>query len=228
MMMEKLSKILTGLGIAVGVIAAGILIGWLGGKNPAPKAQPTAESPRSTGSTSANIAAPTGMKPPLQPSEKAVGENPSRSATLPPPSAAPANLITNWEDKVDDILGSENEETNKVKQLFELFPRVSEEGQTELAQHLSNLVDDQDYAPLGQLLENAKLPESVLDALMADALNRPNSIKLPLLLSVAQNPDHAKAAEAKDILELYLDEDYGADWSKWRQAMQEWLKENPD
>ena len=25
-----------------------------------------------------------------------------------------------------------------------------------------------------------------------------------------------------------LEEDYGDDWSKWRQAMQEWLKENPD
>jgi len=56
-----------------------------------------------------------------------------------------------------------------------------------------------------------QLPETVLDVLMADALNRPNGVKLPLLLEVAQNPDNAKAGEAKDLLELYLDGDYGSD-----------------
>jgi hypothetical protein len=129
---------------------------------------------------------------------------------------------------VDEILASEMDDTNKVKQLFEIFPRLPEDGQIEVAQHLSNLVPDESYAPLGKLLENAKLPEDVLDVLMADALNRPNSVKLPTLLDVAQNPDNSKAGEAKDLLELYLDEDYGADWSQWRQKLQAWLKENPD
>jgi hypothetical protein len=226
--MQKLSRILTALGIVAGIAAVGILIGWLGGKGPAPKIQPVAESPDPAASTPPGAAAPAGAKSPPQQSATVAAENPSSSAALTSAPVAPPNLITNWEDKVDDILGSENEETNKVKQLFELFPRLSEEGQTEVVQHLSNLVDDQDYAPLGQLLENAKSREPVLDVLMADVLNRPNSIKLPLLLDVAQNSDHAKAAEAKEILELYLDEDYGADWGKWQQAMQEWLKENPD
>ena len=38
----------------------------------------------------------------------------------------------------------------------------------------------------------------------------------------------AKAREAKDLLELFLEEDYGADWTKWQTKMDEWLKANPD
>ena len=61
---------------------------------------------------------------------------------------------------------------------FEMFPNLPEDGKEEVAQHLSNLVADEDYAPLGKLLTDATLPESVLDVLMADVLNRPNAVKL--------------------------------------------------
>ena len=115
-----------------------------------------------------------------------------------------------------------------MKQLLELFPRISGEGQVEVAQHLSNLVEDSDYESLQKLLLDPKLPEDVLDVLIADILNRPNGVKLPTLLDVARTPNHAKAEEAKDLLELYLEEDYGADWAKWQSSMEQWLKDNPD
>lgn len=135
---------------------------------------------------------------------------------------------TNWEEKIDDIVGSDEPDTNKVKQLFTLFPKLPEDGQEEAAQHLSNLVDDDDYAQLGDLLKNDKLPEGVLDELLADVLNRPNNLKLPLLLDVASDSNHAKKDEAKDLLELYLGEDYGSDWNSWGQHMTNWMQQNPD
>lgn len=223
--MQKLSKTLTVIGIVVVIIAVGILIGWLGGKGPAPKVQPPPERPAAVEPSPAHTAVPAVKPSAPQPGNAA--KNPPGSAT-PGPAHAAANVMTNWEDHVDEILGSEGDETNKVAQLFAMFPRLPEDGQTEVAQHLSNLVEDQDYRPLGQLLENGNLPESVLDVLMGDVLNRPNSVKLPVLLDIAQNPKHPEAGEAKDILELFLDEDYGNDWNQWRQAMQQWLKENPD
>ena len=125
-------------------------------------------------------------------------------------------------------MGGEGEDAGKVKQLLEMFPRLPEDGQVEVAQHLSNLVADQDYAPLGKLLAYPKLPEAVLDVLIADVLNRPNAVKLPLLLEVARTPQHPKAEEAKDLLELYLEEDYGADWNKWQAKMEQWIKDNPE
>jgi hypothetical protein len=158
------------------------------------------------------------------------------------PAVAPASIpivqphnLTNatantndWEEKIDDIVGGDDADTNKVAKLYALFPTLPPDGQEEAAQHLSNLVDDEDYKPLGEMLKNDKLPEGVLDELLADVLNRPNNLKLPLLLAVASDANHAKHDEAKDLLELYLGEDYGADWNTWGQHMTNWLQQNPE
>jgi len=111
---------------------------------------------------------------------------------------------------------------------LEIFPRLPTDGQEEVAQHLSNLVSDEHYAALGQYLTNTALPEPVLDVLLSDALNRPNKLKLPVLVEVARDPANPKAGEAKDLLELYLEEDYGTDWNLWQQKVEKWLKDNPD
>jgi len=142
---------------------------------------------------------------------------------------APTIASTNdWDEKIDDIIGSDDADTNTVAKLYALFPTLPPDGQEDAAQHLSNLVDDEDYKPLGEMLKNDKLPEGVLDELLADVLNRPNNLKLPLLLSVASDANHAKHDEAKDLLELYLGEDYGSDWSSWGQHMTNWLQQNPE
>ena len=109
-----------------------------------------------------------------------------------------------------------------------MFLTLPADGQEEVAQHLANLVPDQDFGLMHPYLTNSSLPEDVLDVLLDDVLNRPNSLKLPALLDMARSPQHPKAAEAKDFLELLLDEDYGDDWEKWQTKMNEWLKENPD
>ena len=87
---------------------------------------------------------------------------------------------------------------------------------------------DQDYDLLRKHLTNPDLPGDVLEVLLGDVLNRPNSLKLPALLEVARSPQHPKAAEAKDFLELFLESDYGTDWDKWQAGMEQWLKDNPD
>jgi hypothetical protein len=133
-----------------------------------------------------------------------------------------------WEDQIDRILQTDEPEAAKARKILEVFPSLPASGQEEAAQHLSNLTDDRDYAPLGKLLTDAKLPEGVLDVLVVDLLNRPNSTKLPLLLEVAQNPDHPKAVEARELMGLYLQADFGADWGQWKTRLAQWLKENPD
>ena len=143
-------------------------------------------------------------------------------------SSTATNLVPAWEDKVDDILGSANSDPDKARQMLEMFPQLPADGQEELARHLSNLVSDEDYGAMRAHLTNASLPEAVLDVLLGDVLNRPNSLKLPALLDVARTPQHPKAGEAKDFLELFLEEDYANDWDKWQAKMDEWLKANPD
>lgn len=215
------------LGILAAVIAAGALLGWLAGRGTGPQPQPNPPAivrPPAAPQPAPPIAA---MRGGVKPGTEA-NTSPQQPAMVSATQTGMAGSETNWEEKLEEILNAESDDTNKVIQLFAMFPRLPTDGQTEVAQHLSNLVEDEDYAPLGQLLKNARLPEPVLDVLMGDLLNRPNAVKLPMFLELARIADHPEASEAKDLLELYLDEDYGNDWPKWEQKTKEWLKENPD
>jgi hypothetical protein len=160
----------------------------------------------------------------------------ARSPTTPPGTIAPgaaavpdaAGEMPDWNDKLDTILGSNEDEAHKAEQLLALWPTLPEEGQVETMQHISNLLPDDKFSLLAQTLTNAATSEAVLDIIMSDALNRPNTLKLPSLLEVAKVPGHPKAEEALEILEVFVDHNYGTDWAQWDKAVKDWLKENPD
>jgi hypothetical protein len=141
---------------------------------------------------------------------------------------AEAGTVTNWEEKIEEILGSAQPDADKAGTMLELFPRLPEDGQVEVSQHLSNLLPDASYSALGQYLTNSSTPEPVLDVLMGGLLNRPNSVKLPWLLEVARQYENPKAQQAKDLLGIFLEEDNGKDWSRWHVKLDQWLRENPD
>jgi hypothetical protein len=220
--------------VVVAIVGIGVGVGLLAGRGSSGHQNTTAQTPANPESQPPTLAtthsAPVSQNPTLD-AKPIITNEPNPIIQTSNLSLAATNTTitdTNWEEKIDDIVGSDEPDTNKVKQLFALFPKLPEDGQEEAAQHLSNLVDDDEYAQLGALLKNDKLPEGVLDELLADALNRPNSLKLPALLDVASDPNHAKRDEAKDLLELYLGEDYGTDWNVWGQHMTNWMQQNPD
>jgi len=215
----------------IGIGVGGALLAARSTSNLPPAQPPVADN-------SAHQPAPEPVHVSTPPHQSAPTQEIKQTAVAPPtiPTVQPHNLAneaattsTNeWEGKIDDIVGSDDADTNKVAKLYALFPTLPPDGQEEAAQHLSNLVDDEDYKPLGEMLKNDKLPEGVLDELLADVLNRPHNLKLPLLLAVASDANHAKHEEAKDLLELYLGEDYGTDWNTWGQHMTNWLQQNPE
>jgi hypothetical protein len=226
--MNKFSRILKAVGIIAVIVLVGIALGWLGSRggrsNPGPTVSTTTTAPAMANATSPGPAATlSNSAPGLSSSVPSVAGQSPRDI-----SPASTNLITDWEDKLDSILSADGEDADKAKQMLEMFPRLPEEGQTEVAQHLANLTSDEDFPALGKYLTNSTMPESVLDVLMSDLLNRPNSLKLPLLVDVARDSQNPKAGEAKDLLELYLEEDYGTDWNTWQAKVDQWLKDNPD
>jgi hypothetical protein len=229
--MANLQKTLTFVGIVGAVVLVGIVLGFIGSnKNALNGTAPTVDSQSTAGRTETDntdgTAKARGNERPRLP---ALAMMTNKVASQAASTAQASNFITNWEDKVDEILTAEGQDdAEKAKRMLEMFPRLPPDGQAEVAQHLSNLVPDENYAALAKFLTNAQLPEEVLDVLMADVLNRPNSLKLPALLEVARDSQNPKAREAKDLLELFLEEDYGADWTKWQTKMDEWLKANPD
>jgi hypothetical protein len=219
--MRLFLKIVTAACVLFGIIICGIVLGWFGPKSNSNSGNqaavdPSTQTEEATGSSRTNV------------SPSPAQHQPGVSRPNPPTTIVAGSTNAEWEDKLEAILRSEGEDSEKTKQLFAMLPQLPEDGQVEVAQHLSNLVSDQDYAPLGKMLADPKEPEGVLDVLIADLLNRPNATKLPMLLDVAKNSQHPKAVEAKDLLELYLEEDYGQDWAKWQAKTDQWLKDNPD
>ena len=217
--MSKLSKLLIVVGALTGAVLVGIVLSGRSGKAPETDAQASISEPSSltpeetNGSSFFN---------------KRLRRQASQTLTDGGPSATGTNLMSGWEDKVDEILGSTSPDADKAKQMIEMFPTLPADGQEEVVRHLTNLLPDQDYGLMHSFLTDASLPEGVLDVLLGDALNRPNSLKLPALLEVARNTQHPKAAEAKDFLQLFLEEDYASDWDKWQAGVEQWLKANPD
>lgn len=225
--MRSSVKILVAIGILAAIVMVGVMQGWFGANAPKPLPGPP-PNPVATAPSNSVAITPTPNPGGIQPGTNPVtGIKPSTQVQVPATAANPS-VITNWEERLDAILEPEGAEADKAKKLLALFSHLPEEGQVEVVQHLSNLVADQDYEALGKLLVDPTLPEDVLEQLMADILNRPNSLKLPLLVEVARNPQHPKAEDAKDLLELYLEEDYGQDWTKWQAKVVEWVQKNPD
>ena len=234
----------------IGILIAGKFAGWFGGQKQGagetaatqaapetaptpPERAPAADNQLAQGFRSLNPgkASPAGTVGATGP-----GLPGARPSTTPPgalaPGAAPGADATgempDWNEKLDTILGSNEDEARKAEQLLGLWSTLPEEGQVETMQHISNLLPDEKFSLLNQAFTNAATAEAVLDIIMSDALNRPNALKLPSLLEVARIPGHPKAEEAREILEVFVDHDYGTDWAQWDKAVKDWLKENPD
>ena len=207
---------------AIALVA--LMLGWPGNKKTELPGQPALGEPAAPMSLETNTGPSSffSKRHPGPPNESLTNGGPGEV------SVPAAEIITNWEDKVDEILRATNQTEDKAKQMLEMFSRLPEDGQVEVAKHLSNLLPDQDYAPMGRLLADPQLPGEVLEALMGDVLNRPNRLKLPALLEVARTPQHPKASAAREMLGSLLEVDYGDDWAKWQARIEEWLKENPD
>lgn len=207
------------LGILALAIVAGGLIGWWASRNskqmPAPSApQPVVNTPVAPTPS----AAPQVTTPEIKTETDVV--------------AADTNSFDpgSWEERLDEILGDADDDTDrKANQLLDMMDKVGVEAQTEIAGHVVNLINDKDFAErAAKYLTNADVPESISSVFMDDLYNRDDEMKLPLLLAVARNDKHALKDEAKDLLELYLEEDYGTNWNQWEEAMKKYLKEQAE
>ena len=218
--MSRESKLLILVGVIAGGVLAGIVLSSRPGKAPEADEQGSNSEPNSLAAEETNGSALSSTRARGRASQNVSNEGPTE--------ASGADIMSGWEDKVDEILGSNSADADKAKQMIEMFPTLPPAGKEEVVRHLTNLLPDPDYGLMRGYLTNASLPENVLDVLLGDALNRPNSLKLPALLEVARDPQHPKAAEAKDFLHLFLEQDYGSDWDRWQAGVEQWLKAHPD
>jgi hypothetical protein len=140
-----------------------------------------------------------------------------------PEAASKSSEIPAWELKIDDALRS-NADTAAIAQvLLQQVPSLPGEGQLASARHIVNLMPDKDYLSVLPYVRNTKLDPGFQEVVVSDAFNRPDAVKLPLLLAAAQTPKHPMAEIAKSTLGFLLDANFENDWGKWESAVKEAL-----
>jgi hypothetical protein len=151
-----------------------------------------------------------------------------KAAPVQDTAAAPADdsTSTNWEGNLETILLSDDDENTKADHILALIPTAPPDAQAELAQHLVNMVQDDHYQGTADLLTNSATPSGVSTVLMNDLLNRNNNLKLPMLLDIAQQDDHPLKDQAREMLELLLQEDHGSNWNDWSTSVNNYLAQN--
>jgi hypothetical protein len=214
------SKILLVTGLMATVIAVGF---WLARIVQTPASMTESAPEVDTKSAPAKPDAPRSVA-----KRKPIDPQPATGASPVEAPVAVTNLITDWEIRIDEVLGLDADPSEVGRKLVDMLPRLPVDGRVEALQHAVNLLADEDYAPMGQMLGDPKIPEDEVEILMRDVLNRPDALKLPLLLQVARTGGHVKAGEAREILEVLLGESYGDDWDKWQTGVNELLKEGPE
>jgi hypothetical protein len=215
----KVGRIVAVLALAGGV---GLLIGWMasrqGDVTPIVVPPPSADAP--------TLALP--PEPLTNAPEPVVAKAAPRRQAAPASVPAPAPQYSNdWEKQLDDILLSDADPNTKADRIQALIPNAPPDAQVELSQHLVNMVQDDHYDGAAQLLTNSVTPSAVSTVLMNDLLNRANTLKLPMLLDVAENNDHPLKDQAREMLELLLQQDNGTNWDQWSTSITSWLQNNP-
>lgn len=197
--------------LAVGVllVLAGAL--WYLGKSELPMQGGRVEKAATEGVAVAPEEAP--------PSSSTSDSKPMKAAEAP----AKNEGIPAWELKIDDALRSNAEPAAIAQVLLQQVPSIPGEGQLSSARHIVNLMPDKDYLSVLPYVRNTKLDPGFQEVIVAESLNRPDVVKLPLLLAAAQTPKHPMAEIAKSTLAFLLDANFENDWGKWETAVKEAL-----
>jgi hypothetical protein len=131
---------------------------------------------------------------------------------------------SSWEAPINAILESTEENDAVAMRLSALAPTLPLDGRVEATQHMVNLLGDENYQPALQKLVSLATPPEVMEVIYSDVLNRPNTVKLPVLVNVLGVPSHPLRAEALDTLQIFVGRDLGNDTQAWSAAVQEFLR----
>jgi hypothetical protein len=207
----------------VGVVFAGLIAGWWAASSI--KFSPRPAAPSVFGDMpAASSRAPDARPAALLSETNSIVPNPRWNRRRNGVTATETS--TNWQDKIEAILQSEDEEqAEKAKQLLALFPGLPVEGQVEAAQHLTYMLTDENYPELDSYITNSATAEPVLEVLVAGLLGRPDAIKLPLLLTIAQDEQHPQSEEALNYLEGFLGQNLGTNWQQWSATVDQRLRQ---
>ncbi len=139
--------------------------------------------------------------------------------TPPAPEPAPAEVPQAEEEKLHHWLTESETPADAAAAMLEDWKNLSEPGKIATSRHLANLVADDKFAPLENLLMTTDTSREVKEVLFADMLNRPNELKWPIIFKIMQQKTHPFSQDARNMLSVVLGADYGDDWAKWEERV---------
>jgi len=128
-----------------------------------------------------------------------------------------------WEKAINQLLDSDDENDKVAAELAALAPTMPLEGQVEAVQHMVNLLEDEHYALARNMLINPSLHPDLREVIFSDVIDRPNSVKLPVLVGLLGIYGHPLRAEAHSNLQVLLGSDLGDDPAVWSAPVQAFL-----
>jgi hypothetical protein len=143
-------------------------------------------------------------------------------------SEEPEEPMQPWELSINKLLDSDDENNKVAAELAAILPTLPLEGQVEAVQHMVNLTEDDKYSVASSMLLNPGTHPELREVLLADVLDRPNSMKLPVLLAVMAVPGHPLLAEAHRNLREVVGSDFGMNASAWSGPVQSLLAREAD
>jgi hypothetical protein len=218
--------------VAIFAVVVAILVGvaiWFLNSDIAPHAAPVAAVPTPTPKLLTPASNPTTTTKTIQ-SPPVAPQDPPKVDTAPAPQPA---AMTEDDRKIDEILrlypgNTDADHTNTAQALINLLPALTRDGQVECAQHISNLLSDEEFKRVMPIWRNPSFNPDVIEVFATDLMNREHKVMLPAMLDAVRMPNHPYNEEAKTTLQVFLDEDYGNDVGKWEKAMKEFLKKEAE
>jgi hypothetical protein len=142
---------------------------------------------------------------------------PARALNTVPSEAA-------WSQAIDTVLRDNSDATEKSRRMLQMLPHLPPALQAEAAQHLVNFATDSTCENVVEPLLNTKTDHSAQAVLLIGLLQRADKIRLPALLQIARNPEHAKHPDALRYLHFLLESDDPADSAAWEARIESRLK----
>ncbi len=126
-----------------------------------------------------------------------------------------------WEKTIEAVSGrTDLSDTAKARALIAMLPRLPPEGLARAAEEAVTRLPDADYATaLRPTLIAPQTHGMAMSVLFADLMQRPDSIALPILVTIAQDPKHPYSQNARENLQFLLRQDFGNDWARWNEAI---------
>ena len=111
--------------------------------------------------------------------------------------------VAAWEQQIDDVIVSTNVPVKEyARHVKEAFDKLDKADQMDAIQHGLNLLPDEQFAVLYDILYDKAEDPAVLDAIFSDALNRPEEIKNPLMKDLRKDSTHPMFFESARILDV--------------------------